>query len=65
MRRHGARALVLPEDAPDCWLNILTGEELKVILSEQKKLLPLASALQSFPLALLTPSRSETPALYC
>jgi (1->4)-alpha-D-glucan 1-alpha-D-glucosylmutase len=56
----GSSALVLPEDAPECWLNILTGEELKVIPSEQRKLLPLASALQSFPLALLTPSKSET-----
>ena len=60
----GSMALVLPEDAPDCWLRICTGE-VQVILSEQKKLLPLASALQSFPLALLTPSRSETPFLYC
>jgi (1->4)-alpha-D-glucan 1-alpha-D-glucosylmutase len=56
----GSSALVLPEDAPECWLNILTGEELKVIPSEQRKLLSLASALQSFPLALLTPSKSET-----
>ena len=59
----GSSALVLPEDAPDCWLNILTGEELKVILSEQRKLLPLASVFQSFPLALLTPSQSETAGL--
>jgi (1->4)-alpha-D-glucan 1-alpha-D-glucosylmutase len=56
----GASALELPEDAPESWLNILTGEKLKVILSEQRKLLPLASAFQSFPLALLTPSKSET-----
>jgi len=56
----GSSALVLPEDAPECWLNILTDEELKVIPSEQRKLLPLASVLQSFPLALLTPSKSET-----
>jgi (1->4)-alpha-D-glucan 1-alpha-D-glucosylmutase len=56
----GSSALVLPEDAPESWLNIFTGEELKVILSEQRKLLSLASALQSFPLALLTPSNSAT-----
>ena len=56
----GSSALVLPEDTPESWLNIFTGEELKVTLSEQRKLLPLASALQSFPLALLTPSKSET-----
>jgi len=55
----GSSALVLPQDAPECWLNILTGEELKV-LSKQRKLLRLASAFQSFPLALLTPSNSET-----
>ena len=59
----GASALVLPEDAPECWVNILTGEELKVILSEQTKLLRLSNVFQSFPLALLTPSNSETPAL--
>ena len=56
----GSSALVLPEDTPESWLNIFTGEELKVTLSEQRKLLPLASTLQSFPLALLTPSKSET-----
>jgi (1->4)-alpha-D-glucan 1-alpha-D-glucosylmutase len=56
----GSGVLVLPEDAPECWLNILTGEELRVILSEQRKILPLASTLQSFPLALLTPSKSDT-----
>jgi (1->4)-alpha-D-glucan 1-alpha-D-glucosylmutase len=56
----GASALELPEDAPESWLNILTCEKLKVIRSEQRKLLPLASVLQSFPLALLAPSKSET-----
>jgi len=56
----GYSALVLPEDAPECWLNIFTGEELKVILSERRKLLPLANALQSFPLAFLTSSKLET-----
>jgi (1->4)-alpha-D-glucan 1-alpha-D-glucosylmutase len=56
----GSGALVLPEDAPECWLNIFTAEELKVIPSEGRRLLPLASTFQSFPLALLTPSNSET-----
>ena len=56
----GSSALVLPEDAPECWLNIFTAEELKVIPSEGRRLLPLASTFQSFPLALLTPSKSET-----
>ena len=53
----GFSALVLPEKAPERWLNILTGEELKVILSEGRNLLPLASVFQSFPLALLRPSQ--------
>jgi (1->4)-alpha-D-glucan 1-alpha-D-glucosylmutase len=56
----GSSALVLPEDAPECWLNIFTAEELKVIPSEGRRLLPLARTFQSFPLALLTPSKSET-----
>ena len=51
----GSSALVMPDGAPESWLNILTGERLKLMLSEQRRLLPLASALQSFPLALLTP----------
>ena len=59
----GFSALVLPEGVPECWLNIFTGEELSVILSEGRNLLPLAKVFQSFPLALLTPSKSETPAL--
>ena len=50
----GSSALVLPEDTPESWFNIFTGEELKVVVSEQRKLLPLANVFQSFPLALLT-----------
>jgi (1->4)-alpha-D-glucan 1-alpha-D-glucosylmutase len=56
----GSSGLVLPEDAPECWLNIFTAEELKVIPSEGRRLLRLASTFQSFPLALLTPLKSET-----
>jgi (1->4)-alpha-D-glucan 1-alpha-D-glucosylmutase len=56
----GSGALVLADDAPESWLNIFTGEEIKIISSEQKKLLPLASVLQTFPVALLTSSNSET-----
>jgi hypothetical protein len=48
---------VVPEDAPDGWINILTGEELKVVSSKQRKLLPLASVFQNFPLALLASSK--------
>jgi (1->4)-alpha-D-glucan 1-alpha-D-glucosylmutase len=52
----GSSALVLPDDAPDSWINILTGEELEVVPARQKKLLPLAKVFGSFPLALLAPS---------
>jgi maltooligosyltrehalose synthase len=58
----GATALVLPEDAPERWLNIFTGEELRVFSSEGKRLLRLASVFQTFPLALLTTPNSENPA---
>jgi (1->4)-alpha-D-glucan 1-alpha-D-glucosylmutase len=58
----GATALVLPEDAPERWLNIFTGEELRVFSSEGKRLLRLASVFQTFPLALLTTQNSETSA---
>lgn len=50
----GSSALVLPENAPDRWLNIFTGEELKVSLSEKRRLLRLGGVFQRFPLALLT-----------
>jgi (1->4)-alpha-D-glucan 1-alpha-D-glucosylmutase len=52
----GASALVVPEDAPDRWINFLTGEELKALHAKQQKLLPLANVFGSFPLALLAPS---------
>jgi (1->4)-alpha-D-glucan 1-alpha-D-glucosylmutase len=52
----GFGALVLPEDAPEGWINILTGEELRTIPSQPEKLLPLSSVFQHFPLALLAPS---------
>jgi (1->4)-alpha-D-glucan 1-alpha-D-glucosylmutase len=56
----GSSALVLPEDAPECWLNIFTAEELRVFPSEGRRILPLANIFQSFPLALLTASKSAT-----
>jgi (1->4)-alpha-D-glucan 1-alpha-D-glucosylmutase len=60
-RAWGSSALVLPEDAPQYWRNILTEDELEVDRSKQKKLLYLASIFSSFPLALLTPAKRETP----
>jgi (1->4)-alpha-D-glucan 1-alpha-D-glucosylmutase len=52
----GSSALVLPGDAPDGWINILTGDELKAVPAKPGKLLPLASVFQNFPLALLRPA---------
>jgi (1->4)-alpha-D-glucan 1-alpha-D-glucosylmutase len=60
----GAGTLVLPDEAPECWLNIFSGEELEVVLSEGRKLLRLAGVFHSFPLALLTPLASETSDLH-
>ncbi|MBI2090940.1 MAG: malto-oligosyltrehalose synthase [Deltaproteobacteria bacterium] len=51
----GESDLVLPHRAPKRWLNVFTGEELEVSLSERKGLLRLASLCQSFPVALLAP----------
>jgi (1->4)-alpha-D-glucan 1-alpha-D-glucosylmutase len=48
--------LALPEDAPDRWLNIFTNEKLSVEVSQSKKFLSLSSALEKFPVALLTQS---------
>ena len=57
----GNTALVLPEQAPDRWQNILTDEEISVpanptALPSGLKTLPLAHLFSSFPVALLAPS---------
>jgi (1->4)-alpha-D-glucan 1-alpha-D-glucosylmutase len=52
----GSSALVLPEDAPDRWINVLTGEKLKGLPAKQRNSLRLANVFGSFPLALLAPS---------
>ncbi|HSF59576.1 MAG TPA: malto-oligosyltrehalose synthase, partial [Candidatus Binatia bacterium] len=52
----GFGALVLPEDAPEGWINVLTGDELRAVPSQPEKLLPLSSVFKHFPLALLAPS---------
>jgi (1->4)-alpha-D-glucan 1-alpha-D-glucosylmutase len=47
--------LVLPEGAPEQWFHIFTNEKLSAVSSQGKKFLPMTSALQNFPLALLAP----------
>jgi (1->4)-alpha-D-glucan 1-alpha-D-glucosylmutase len=54
----GTSFLALPEEVPDRWRNVLTGEELSVATSGNRKRLPVARALRSFPVALLAPANS-------
>jgi (1->4)-alpha-D-glucan 1-alpha-D-glucosylmutase len=54
-RAWGKSALALPEDAPDRWRNIFTGEELEAIGLDGKKQIRVAEVFRSFPVALLTP----------
>ncbi|MDD4238786.1 MAG: malto-oligosyltrehalose synthase [Desulfotomaculaceae bacterium] len=49
----GDSVLMLPEQSPARWLNIFTGEVLKVNEAAGKKVLPLAGLFRSFPVALL------------
>jgi maltooligosyltrehalose synthase len=51
----GSSFLSLPDEAPDHWRNIVTGEALSVVAAKNRKRLLLARALQSFPVALLSP----------
>ncbi len=44
--------LLFPKDAPAYWLNVLTGETLKV--PDAARVLPLADIFRTFPVALLT-----------
>jgi (1->4)-alpha-D-glucan 1-alpha-D-glucosylmutase len=46
-------SLVLPEEAPGRWRNVLTGEELHVPKGSRKKTLPLHAVFHHFPVALL------------
>jgi (1->4)-alpha-D-glucan 1-alpha-D-glucosylmutase len=50
----GRSSLVLPEEAPDTWRNVLTGEELRVSGGRGKKTLPLHAVFRHFPVALLS-----------
>lgn len=48
----GDDRLLLPEEAPESWRNVFTGESLKVSTAE-KRGLPLTGMLSIFPVALL------------
>ncbi|MFZ5447284.1 MAG: malto-oligosyltrehalose synthase [Thermodesulfobacteriota bacterium] len=44
----------LPQDAPEEWFNVFTGEKLKSIQQQQTRLLPLDQLLRNLPVALLS-----------
>ncbi|MFZ5632241.1 MAG: malto-oligosyltrehalose synthase [Bacillota bacterium] len=50
----GDSVLILPEQSPGRWLNIFTGEVLKVNGAAGENVLPPAGLFRSFPVALLT-----------
>lgn len=49
----GAASLVLPQEAPDEWRNLFTGEILKAAPRAGSKEIPLRTLFQTFPVALL------------
>ncbi len=53
-RAWGKSALLLPRDAPDHWVNIFTGEELRASSENRRRVLTLRSVFQRFPVALLS-----------
>jgi (1->4)-alpha-D-glucan 1-alpha-D-glucosylmutase len=53
-RTWGTDRLILPRGAPERWLNIFTGETLKVSSASGRKVLPLKSVFQHLPVALLS-----------
>jgi (1->4)-alpha-D-glucan 1-alpha-D-glucosylmutase len=55
----GGSSLILPRETPPEWVNVLTGERLHCCGAKQKRSLPLAGVLKSFPVALLTSSGSQ------
>jgi (1->4)-alpha-D-glucan 1-alpha-D-glucosylmutase len=56
----GSTGLLLPRESPRTWKNMLTGERVKVKGNrEHQSRLPLASALSSFPVALLYAEAEE------
>ena len=54
----GETNLVLPEQAPDHWQQIFTGESCSAMVSRGKRLLPVRLALHRFPVALLVSDES-------
>ncbi len=50
----GNGCLVLPEEAPGRWLNVLTDEAMEVSFAMGRKILPLKSIFRHFPVALLS-----------
>ncbi|HET7854193.1 MAG TPA: malto-oligosyltrehalose synthase [Candidatus Methylomirabilis sp.] len=50
----GNGCLVLPEEAPGYWLNVLTDEAMEVSFAMGRKILPLKSIFRRFPVALLS-----------
>ena len=57
----GDSSLVLSEGFPDRWQNIFTMETVETSSTKRGKLLSLASALENFPVALLTATEPPSP----
>jgi (1->4)-alpha-D-glucan 1-alpha-D-glucosylmutase len=53
--------LVLPDDYPERWRNVFTGETLSASRSGGRRLLLLRNLFRSFPVALLAPDPEEPP----
>ncbi len=49
----GENVLVLPQEAPGCWVNAFVGETLKTSPAPHARVLPLRSIFHRFPVALL------------
>jgi maltooligosyltrehalose synthase len=51
-------ALLLPEFAPESWINVLTGERIDNHPTGESRTLAIAEVLKRFPVALLVPAAS-------
>lgn len=47
--------IILPDDAPSSWLNVLTDEPLNAALADDRKVIYVSDALRACPVALLAP----------
>jgi len=54
--------ITLPKEAPDRWLNVLTGESIAAMASASGKELPVHAILGRFPVALLSETRHRAQA---